>query len=350
MGTRVAGISTPRAALTLAAACSGSRDGRARCSTLIVRGTMNSNKPTGWNPHDLQSAYKLPSSTRGEGQTVAVVDAYDNPNVSSDLGVYRSTFGLPTANFTKYNQEGQTSGYPQGSPEWGVEIDVDVEMVSASCPNCTIYLVEANSSKWTDLEAAEAEAVTLGAHIVSNSYTGTGADKSYFDAPGIAYLGSSGNSGGGLAEPADFESVTAVGGTELSRGGGKRGWTESVWPGSGGGCIKFIRRPPWQRDQYCGRRLANDVAAVNANVAEYDSYDEGGWMEVDGGPSTPFLAGVFGLAENATRQRGGRTFWQTEHQKHLYVVSEGAGGECAYAEGNYNTCTGWGSPDGIGAF
>lgn len=107
----------------------------------------------------------LPSNTEGSGQIVAIVDAYDNPNVASDLAQYRSNFGLGTANFTKYNQQGQTSSYPQGNHNWGVEIDLDVEMASAVCPKCTIYLIEANSSNSKDLDTAEAEAVTLGAHI-----------------------------------------------------------------------------------------------------------------------------------------------------------------------------------------
>ena len=78
------------------------------------------------------------------GQIVAIVDSYDNPNVASDLAKYRSHYGLPKAKFYKYNQDGQQSHYPKGNTGTGVEIDLDVEMVSASCPNCTIYLIESN--------------------------------------------------------------------------------------------------------------------------------------------------------------------------------------------------------------
>ena len=98
------------------------------------------------------------------------MDAYDNPNVAKDLAKYRSHFGLPKAKFYKYNQDGQQSNYPKGDAGWGVEIDLDVDMVSASCPNCTIYLVEANSNDTSDTETAETEAVKLGAHITSNSF------------------------------------------------------------------------------------------------------------------------------------------------------------------------------------
>ena len=281
---------------------------------------------------------------------VAVVDAYDNPNAAADLAEYRSTFHLPSADFAKYNQEGQQSNYPQGSPAWGVQIDYDIQMVSASCPNCIIYLVEANSNSVSDMEASEAEAVTLGAHVVTNSYSGTGVDKSYFDTPGVTYLASpSGTSG--LSEPADFDSVVAVGGTMLEKeASGKRKWTETVAPDANeGGCFKTIRKPAWQHDAYCKYRLANDVAADSYGLATYDSYDYGGWVELNDAPAAPFLAGVFGLAGNATKQRGGKTFWQTGHQKYLYPVG-GGDQNCAYSTGDYNTCTGWGSPDGIGAF
>lgn len=333
-------------------ACNDKRSGRVQCNVLI-QGRARSDKPSGWSPADLQSAYNLPAKTKGAGQIVAVVDPYDNPDVASDLAEYRSTFKLPAANFTKYNQEGQQGNYPPSCEDYGwcLESASDVDMVSASCPNCTIYLIEANSTSWTDIETAEAEAVRLGAHIVSNSYSGeSGADKSYFEARGVEYLASpSGTSG--FSEPADFGSVIAVGATVLARGSGKRGWAETVWSdGSAGGCFKAVRRPPWQHDQYCKHRLANDVAADATNVAVYAGY-YGGWTTVEGSAiPTPLLAGVFGLAGNATKQRGGRTFWESAHQKHLYSVTEGSGG-CAYINyPKYNSCTGWGTPDGVGAF
>lgn len=331
--------------------CGDRRIGHVRCQVSIETAAARSDKPEGWTPQDLEQAYNLPSSTKGAGQIVAVVDPYDNPDVASDLAEYRSTFKLPAANFAKYNQEGQQSNYPPSCEHYGwcLEIDSDVEMLSASCPNCTIYLIEATSNDWSDIEAAEAEAVTLGAHIVSNSYSGESGDKSYFDTPGVEYL--AGTSGSGLSEPADFDSVVAVGATALAKGSGKRGWTETVWNDSSvGGCFKAVRRPPWQHDQYCKHRLANDVAANGTSVAEYDSL-YGGWTVVDGSAiPTPFLAGVFGLAGNATKQRGGRTFWQPSNQEHLYPVTEGSF-ECAYVDyPKYNSCTGWGTPDGIGAF
>jgi subtilase family serine protease len=316
---------------------------------VIVEPGGHPDASAGWTPADLQAAYNLPSSTNGSGQIAAIVDAYDNPKVASDLATYRSTFGLPTANFTKYNQVGQTSNYPKANGDWGIEIDLDVEMVSASCPNCTIYLIEANSSQWSDLETAEAEAVTLGAHIVSNSFSGYGADESYWSTPGVAYVASAGDSGDGLTDPATFIHVAAVGGTVLSKGGGgKRGWTESVWANAGGGCsVSGEQKPPWQHDKYsrgCESRVGNDVSAVAANVSEYDTYDETGWIRISGTSiGAPLIAGVFGLAGNATKQIGGKTFWLKIHHPYLYRVRD----DGEYVRFSYGG--GWGTPDGIGA-
>jgi subtilase family serine protease len=321
------------------------RDGTASVR-VVVRPAISPNVPSGYGPSDLQQAYNLPSESQGSGQLVAVVDAYDNPNVASDLAKYRSTFGLPAADFTKYNQIGQQENYPAGNTAWGVDIDLAVEMISASCPHCAIYLVEANSSSVSDLEHAESEAVALGAHIVSNGFTGNGLDRSYFDTKGVTYLAAAGGNGS-VGEPAAFGSVVAVGGTTLSRGGGgSRGWVESAF-GNPGGCTTFPK-PPWQHDSLCNYRLANDVAAVadpHPGVAEYDTYGYAGWLSI-GGTSvpTPFLAGVFGLAGNATRQNGGRTFWESAHHRYLYRVKSGG----KYVR--YSTAAGWGTPDGTGAF
>jgi subtilase family serine protease len=300
----------------------------------------------GWGAKQLEDAYKLPLS-RGAGQIVAIVDAFDNPDVESDLATYRSTFGLGKAKFYKFNQKGEQRDYPRADANWGVEINLDTQMVSASCPKCTIYLVEADSASASDVQTAVARAVKLGAHIISNSYSGSGLSKKYYDVKGVTYLASAGDNGYGPSLPADFDSVAAIGGTKLARNGGKRGWTERVWASTGGGC-STQPKPAWQHDTGCAHRLANDVSAVAKNVAEYDSYVYGGWIPVDGTSiSSPLLAGMFALAGDATQQDGGRTFWQPAHHAHLYAVSHT---NCSYCRGRYSPGGGWGSPDGIGAF
>jgi subtilase family serine protease len=338
-----------------------------QCDVLIEdKGAVNPALPPGLGATVLETYYNLPSSSKGSGQIVAIVDAFDNPNVASDLAVYRSEFGLPTANFTKYNQTGQTSNYPAGNKGWGVEIDLDVEMASASCPNCTIYLIEANNSGSKNLYAAEKEAVKLGADIVSNSWGGGGGDASggAFDTPGVTYLASAGDGGYGMMDPADYDTVVSVGGTTLRPNGST--YTEAVWVDSGGGC-SVVSKPSWQKDPKCSKRTGNDIAAVALNVSEYDTYDYSGWFTVGGtSVSSPLMAGVFGLAGNASKQDGGKNFWKLSKKKvkkNLHTDITGSVGGCpsqytgtylcTAGTGQFKTYsgpTGWGSPNGIGAF
>jgi subtilase family serine protease len=324
------------------------RLGRASCLVLIESSRASGPSVAGWGPSDFQARYKLPASSKGAGQIVAVVDAYDNPNAASDLAAYRSEFDLGTAKLTKYNQQGQTKNYPSPNSSWGVEIDLDVEMVSATCPLCTIYLVEANSDEPSDLQAAEKEAVALGAHIVNNSWSCIGSacvDQSYFDARGVEYLAAAGDDGSNeFEEPAAFRSVAAIGGTVLSKKGSQ--YSEIVWNDSGGGCDKSLPKPPWQHDRICSGRAVADASAVASGVAVYDSYDYNGWFTVGGtSVASPLSAGVFGLAGNAAKQDGGRTFWKKKHRKFLYDVCTPS---CLFSQYSYGG--GWGSPDGIGAY
>ncbi|HEY6908496.1 MAG TPA: hypothetical protein VI356_03945, partial [Myxococcales bacterium] len=175
--------------------------------------------PTGLNPADLASAYKL-NTAAGAGQTVAIVDAFDDPNAESDLSHYRAQFGLPactTANgcFRKVDQNGGTA-YPRGDSGWAQEISLDLDMVSAVCPNCKILLVEASSNSFANLAAAVDTAARLGANAISNSYGGSEysaetTDEAHFNHPGIAITVSSGDNGFGVEFPAASRFVTAVG-------------------------------------------------------------------------------------------------------------------------------------------
>lgn len=348
-------------------ACSEALDGMAQCEVLIQTGTVSPDW-IGWGPQDLQAAYNLPSSSRGSGQIAAIVDAYDNPVVASDLATYRSNFSLPAAKFYKFNQKGQQKHYPNVDVGWGVEIDLDVEMVSASCPNCTIYLVEANSNTTPDLEAAEVEAVTLGAHIVSNSWicyrSSSCLDGSKFDSPGVTYLAAAGDQGynwEGL--PMALPNVVSVGGTVLSRFGKK--YSERVWSGTGSGCAPGVAKPLWQHDAGCptATRTNNDVSAVAWDLAVYDTFGFRGWFAVGGtSAASPLLAGVYGLAGNASTQTTGKKFWTmraTRRAHDLRTISFGSNGSCGGSYlctagtgqfGVFSGPTGWGSPNGLGAF
>ncbi|HEY6326316.1 MAG TPA: hypothetical protein VIW73_07395 [Candidatus Cybelea sp.] len=337
-------------------ACPQVAPGKPTCLALKVDKGIQpacSGSACGFAPADFQARYKLPV-TKGSGQIVAIVDAGDNPDVATDLATYRTQFGLGMAKFFKYNQDGQQSNYPMYTG-WEVEIDLDAEMASATCPKCTIYLVEANSADSSDLEAAEVEAVNLGAHIVSNSWICYGSvncvDVNDFDKSGVTYLAAAGDFGSNeVGAPGVFDSVASIGGTQLSKSGST--YSETIWANTGAGCATGITKPRWQSvipDSVCAYRIINDAAAeagCSPGVAAYDKHD-GGWLGICGASvATPLLAGVFGLAGNATKQHGGETFWKTKHHKDLWKIS----GSCAYRQGQYTTCAGWGSPKGIGAF
>jgi subtilase family serine protease len=329
----------------------------------------------GYGPASLQSAYGLPSGTAGSGETVAVVDAYDDPDAASDLATYRSDWGLPacgTGCFQKVNENGQTSPLPSaaGSTGWDVEESLDIDMASAICPLCHIILVEASSPDTADLGAGVNAAVSLGAHFVSNSYGGSESssdntyDTDYYNHPGVAVTASAGDGGYGVSYPAASPDVTSVGGTTLSTASNSRGWTETVWgsssggEGTGSGCSADSSKPSWQTDTGCTRRTDNDVAAVadpNTGLAVYDTYSEGGWLEVGGtSASSPMIASTFALAGTPASGTYPSSYIY-KHTASLFDVTSGADGSCSPAylctgEVGYDGPTGWGTPDGTTAF
>jgi hypothetical protein len=342
-----------------------SEPGVAHCLVLIDVRTAGGVRPdvAGLGPPDLQSAYNLPSTTAGAGQTIAIVDAYDDPNAEADVGVYRSNFGLPactTANgcFAKLNQKGKPGPYPSAHADWVVEESLDVDMVSAICPNCHIMLVEANTSSFKNLGTSVDTAVKLGANVVSNSYIGYGAQGSkpamYYDHPGTILTAGGGDGGFGIGEPAGFPTVVSVGGTVLSKTSGGRGWNEVVWSSSGSGCEHKLAKPSWQKDKGCKGRTMNDVAAVAQDVAIYDTYQANGWFTVAGTSiGTPIIASVYGLAGNANTLNAAESLYARGAS--LYDITTGSDGTCtpAYlctAQAGYDGPTGNGTPNGVSAF
>ncbi|MCP2338920.1 putative Ig domain-containing protein [Actinomadura rupiterrae] len=349
------------------------RAGRMACLSLVrtdiasYKGIRANLAPSGYGPTDLQSAYALPSS-QGSGQTVAIVDAYDDPNAESDLATYRSQYGLPactTANgcFKKVNQTGGSTP-PSADSGWAEEISLDLDMVSAVCPNCHILLVEASQPSTSDLGTAVNTAVSLGAKYVSNSYGGSedssdpSSDSSYFNHPGVAITVSSGDSGYGVEYPAASQYVTAVGGTSLSRNSSTRGWGETVWNGAGSGCSAYDSKPSWQKDTGCSRRTVADVSAVadpNTGVAVYDTYQVSGW-QVFGGTSVsaPVIAGVYALA-GAPASGTYPASYPYAHTGSLNDVTSGSNGSCGGSylctgTSGYDGPTGLGTPNGTTAF
>lgn len=342
----------------------------AACDAIVVtdgKPGSNSSTVTGYGPADLQSAYALATAaaSAGAGQTVAVVDAYNDPKAASDLATYRSYFGLPACTvtngcFRQVNQNGGTK-LPTNNGGWAQEESLDVDMVSAICPSCHILLVEASSASFANLGAAVDEAVKLGATEISNSYGGSDAADSsygnYYNHPGIAVTASAGDSGYGVEYPASSDYVTAVGGTSLTRATGTvRGFTETAWSGSGSGCSTYNTQPSWQASvgTGCSMRAVADVSAdadPSTGVAVYDSYSYqgySGWLEFGGtSVASPIIASVYALAGNASSVDYGSAPYADPSG--LNDVTSGSNGTCpATAPQLCTSGPGWDGPTGLG--
>jgi len=321
-----------------------------------------------YDPGYLQNAYNLQaiSPVAGAGATVAIVDAYDDRTAASDLAAYRSYFGLPPCGsgcFTKVNQYGQQSGYPRPNSSWAQEISLDLDMVSAICPNCKILLVEAKSSSLADLGTAVKYAASVpGVVAISNSYggsewSGETSYEDYYNHPGKAVTVSSGDNGYGVEFPAASRYVTAVGGTSLSQlsNTGGRNATETAWSGAGSGCSAYIPKPTWQTDASCANRSVADVSAVADPNTGVWVYYGGGWY-VFGGTSvaSPIIASVYALAGNTATVANG-SFSYAGPTGSLNDVTSGTNGSCGgsylcTARSGYDGPTGNGTPSGTGAF
>ncbi|HZV79591.1 MAG TPA: S8 family serine peptidase, partial [Candidatus Binatus sp.] len=321
--------------------------------------------PPGYGPADLQAAYNLPSQANGTFQTVAIVDAFDDPNAESDLAFYRTTFSLPpctTANgcFLKVNQDGATSPLPSTDPSpcsspqgcWEEEEALDLDMVSAVCPNCHIVLVEANGQNGAgDLYVAENSAAQkCAATEISNSwngaeYPGEQNDDVNFNHPGVPITFASGDSGYPGGYPTASTLVTAVGGTTLSNAG-KATQTETAWLDSGALCSRYIAQPSWQSNVptvvnnpgVCTMRINNDVSAVgdpNTGVAVYTTFGgDPGWLVFGGtSVSTPIIAAVYALAGNGASIHDGS--YSYSHTSSLTDIFAGSITPCPSGSPNY---------------
>lgn len=336
--------------------------------------TVGSNGAYG--PAWLQAAYQAPSATSGGGQTVAIVDAYDDPSAYSDLTLYRSYWGLSACSnqapagstpcFRQVNESGASSPLPSANAGWAQEISLDLDMVSAICPNCNILLVEAASASYADLGTAVDTAVSMGAQEVSNSYGGGEFSSelsldSYYNHPGTAVVASSGDSGYGVEYPAASPYVTSVGGTTLNQSGTSgRNATETAWSGAGSGCSVYEAKPSWQTDTGCRNRTVADVSAVanpNTGVWVYDTYSSGGGWGIFGGTSvaSPIVASFFALGAKAGTSGANPPSWPYANTTALNDVTSGSNGRCSgsylcTAGTGYDGPTGLGTPKGSTAF
>lgn len=339
--------------------------------------------PAALTPKQLHRAYDLPTRAKARHR-IAVIVAGDAPRVEQDLGVYSRRFGLPACTtrngcFRKVNQAGKSAPLPPRDPTGGsyiAEAVLGTQVAHAICQNCRILLVAADSDHPSDLAAAVATAVRLGARAISTQYllTDDPANRGGYDHPGVAITAATGDNGywGGTYIPAALPGVVAVGGTRLRLRDDGRYASESVWnvPGEGkgtSGCGLFTPVPAWQtleaRSVGCKeQRSIADIAAVaspGARVYSSSRVSAGkGWLEAGGTSlASPLIAATFALAggvpkgvtapellyRNFRARRGG-----------LRDVVNGSNGTCegaiCRARKGYDGPTGIGTPKGLAAF
>jgi subtilase family serine protease len=347
------------------AACGPVPVGQARCHALRytpVSGGLGLQavQPRGLSPADIQSAYQLPKSG---GQTVAIVDAYDDPNAEQDLAVYRQQFNLPACTsdngcFRKVDEQGG-SNYPPADANWSAEISLDLDAVSAACPGCKILLVEAGSNQDANLYGAVDQAVTLGANFVSNSWSeaekaSQRSSDQHWDVPGVLFAFATGDNGysAGTQYPASAATALAVGGTSLTKGGGGRGWTETAWTGAGSGCSRYEAKPSWQSGAVTpcrSHRAEADVSAVanpKTGLAIYDSYQKDGWLQYGGTSlATPLITAIAALAGPGGGASNPASY-PYAHPANLTDITSGSNGYCRTAV--CDAGPGWDGPTGLG--
>ena len=383
------GAAGPRPSVAVRQVCGATSPGYAHCLALVrtdrnpLTASVAGVSPaaiSGYHPADLQSAYGLTaaSASAGAGQTVAVVDAYDDPTAESDLALYRAQFGLSactTANgcFKKVNQTGGSTP-PTANAGWSQEISLDLDMVSAICPNCSILLVEANNNALNNLGIAVNYAVSAGAKFVSNSYGGTEdgssptLDTLYYKHAGVVITASSGDYGYngyqsafGNEYPAVSPWVVAVGGTSLAPAANTRGWTESAWSDAGSGCSTSESSQAWQPVALtgCSNRMVADVSADADPGTGVSVLYQGSWYIFGGtSASAPMIAATYALAGTpAAGTWPGAYPYANGGLNDVVGGSNGPNGSCnpdpaawCTAIAGFDGPTGLGTPNGPSAF
>jgi subtilase family serine protease len=331
----------------------------------------------GYGPDQFHTAYNLPT-TGPANTTVAIVDAFANPNVIADLATYDAQFGLPAfptctsrtqqSCLLVVNQRGKPSPLPTGDTGWGLEIALDVQTAHQTCQNCRIVLVETDNNSFGSLAAGVNTAAKFHPAAISNSYGSFGFDcnQSGYNHPNIAVTVSAGDSGFGIACPANESTVVAIGGTNLQLNGDNTYKSETVWTGTGSGCSHVQTAQSWQTSASnwtaigCGtNRGMNDVSAdadPNTGAAVFDSYGGFGWIQVGGTSlSSPLIAAVYALAGNAS------SFAYPAQSVYLspgslHDVTSGSNGSCGthtlqcHGGVGYDLPTGIGTPNGLTGF
>ncbi len=353
-------------------------------------GPMSTTGPTGYTPSQVAQAYgfnQLSFSSNGNtvpangaGQTIAIVDAYNDPTIATDLQAFDKQFNLPNPNLSVLNQNGGPTLPGNDTSGWALEESLDVEWAHAMAPGANIILLEANSASYSDLLTAVQTAANLpSVAAVSMSWGGgewsgeTGYD-SYFTTPaghsGVVFIASSGDSGAPPSYPAASPNVLAVGGTtlNLANNAGNYG-SESAWSGSGGGISSVEKLPSYQPGTYSnGSNSGTSTMRMNPDVAYdadpntgfpvYDSYTYGTsapWVQVGGtSDAAPQWAALVAITDQGRELGGGSaldgpsqllpTLYKVSPDFHDITTGTTTGSPNYTAGPGYDLTTGLGTP------
>jgi len=308
-------------------------------------------------PTQIITAYGLASTTNGAGRTIAVVDAFDDPTIATDLANFDINFNLPAANFTEHKM----STHISSNDDWALEISLDVEWAHAIAPDATILLVEAKSASLTDLMNAVNYAKSQpGVVAVSMSWgvsefsseTQSAFDGAFTSTTGIVFFASSGDNGSGVIWPSSSSNVVSVGGTTLNLNSTTGAvLSENAWNGSGGGVSTYESTPAYQSKfgLTYGKRAAPDVsydADPNTGFYVYDSTpyeNETGWWDVGGtSAGAPQWAAIQTLGLSANNANFYQDAGSATYSSYFRDITVGSNG---YPAGpGYDLVTGLGSP------
>jgi subtilase family serine protease len=330
--------------------------------SVAAPGHVRHNAGLVYDPTQIRHAYGFDQvSNKGAGQTIYIVDAYNDPNITNDLHVFDSQWGLSNPNFTVHKMSRRIAN----STSWGLEESLDVEWAHAIAPQANITLVEATSASNSALFSAINWATTNGAHIVSMSWgggdsSGNNSFDSYFNHTGVSYVASAGDTGGVVEYPSASPYVLSVGGTSLPLdANGNRTGAETAWSSGGGGASIAESEPTYQKNYgiSLSGRGTPDVsydADPNTGVYVYDTYLlQPGWYQVGGtSAGAPQWAALIALVNQSrstplsTNNLASRTEYNAAtgsvYSSNYTDITSGSNG---YPAGpGYDLATGVGSP------
>jgi subtilase family serine protease len=356
--------------------------GYAHTNVVVNSGLHPDFQAYGILPVEFRAAYgfnQIPNL--GRGMTIALIDAYNDPNITSDLAYYANYFHLQPCNF-QVVQLGSVDG--QG---WDIEESLDVQQACALAPQANIILVEAATDSNADLFTAVSVAVAppYNANVVSmswgsNEFSGETEYDSHLcnitngNGQPVTFVAATGDSGHYTYYPGTSPCVVAAGGTTLALSTATSlpnplsldYGSESAWRDGSGGISSYEAQPSWQVAacelyQPNGKRCTPDISSdanPNPGVPVYDTYSTGGWLDAGGtSVAAPDWASFFTLV-NSARVLAGKPvlsqaaqdlyniYYSNNYDTDFHDITSGINGNCGLdceALPGYDLTTGIGS-------